>query len=398
MNQRHRQRKRQRDHQRQQLQKALQGASLQIALEALAQESRRDKAELRGFKRAKAAQLTPLETRIQAADATIRRLRQQRKILSCELQEAMHRSYRLTNFAGQSLTVQALAGDSPLPTGTGDCCAPKLLHFAAEHGLEPLAMAEFWWGPDTADRRQGEFYGACAERCQPIMGFMLAGLSVKNNRGQVNANLSVPVLYEDEWLIVVDKPAGLLSVPGRYGHGQDSVLSRLRLLLPDGETLAAVHRLDRDTSGILVLARHQEAERLLRQQFQSRQVGKTYEALVDGYPTLPEGTITLPLRGNPADRPRQSVDWERGRPSTTRYRVIGQDGPVARIEFYPITGRTHQLRVHAAHAKGLNAPIVGDRLYGMANHRPRLCLHARELTLWHPHHGQALVLRTPTPF
>lgn len=398
LNQQQRQRKQVRHQKRQTLLQALQGKALKTALQVLAQESRQDKAELRSFKQTTAAQLAPLESQIKAADEEIARLKRQRKALSRQLQEDLHESYSLTNFAGQSMPLQALAADSSLPTGTGDCCAPKLLHFAAEHSLRPLAMAEFWWGSNTVDKQQGEFYGACTERCQPIMGFMLAGLSAVSAEAISELALSLPILYEDDGLVAVDKPAGLLSVPGRYSHRQDSILSRLKLVLPDGEKLVAVHRLDQDTSGVLVLARHQAAERSLRRQFQNRQVSKTYEALVHGHPVHPEGIIDLPLWGNPEDRPRQTVQWQWGKPSQTRYRVSGREEEMTRVEFYPLTGRTHQLRVHAAHPQGLNAPIVGDRLYSVSTEGQRLHLHARELRLQHPEHGEELVIQAPTPF
>jgi tRNA pseudouridine32 synthase/23S rRNA pseudouridine746 synthase len=398
LNQHHRRRKQDRDGQRQKLLKTLQGSALQDAVETLAQESRRDKAELRAFKQAKTEHLAPLISTIQAADEEMLKLKRERKSLSRQLQAEMHQVYCLTNFAGQSLPVEALGGNRGLPTGTGDCCAPKLLHFAAEHGLEPLAMAEFWWGPDAADKRQGEFYGACAERCQPIMGFMLAGLSAAPTEAVSTPDLSLQILYEDDELVAVNKPAGLLSVPGRYGHRQDSALSRLKLVLPDGEQLVAVHRLDQDTSGVLMLARHRAAEQRLRQQFQVRQVGKTYEALVHGHPAHAEGIIDLPLWGNPEDRPRQTVHWQWGKSSQTRYRVLAGEGETTRVEFSPVTGRTHQLRVHAAHPQGLNAPIVGDRLYGNSSTGQRLHLHARELRLQHPDQDRELVIQAPMPF
>lgn len=398
LNQSHRQRKQERHRQRRKLQHHMQGAALETALKGLRQDSRRDKAELRSLKKAKAEQLAPLQATIQTADEEIKRLKQERKALSRQLQAEMHQGYYLTNFAGQSLSVAALAGDKFLPTGTGDCCAPKLLHFAAEHGLVPLAMAEFWWGAESADKQQGQFYEACAERCQPIMGFLLAGLSAEPANVRCETDLSLRILYEDGELVAVDKPAGLLSVPGRYSHRQDSVLNRLKGLFPKDKALAAVHRLDQDTSGVLVLARNKQAESDVRRQFQSHQVAKIYEALVDGLPASPEGVITLPLWGDPQERPQQTVHWQRGKPCETRYRVVGQGGKVTRIKFYPRTGRTHQLRVHAAHPLGLNAPIIGDRLYGKQIKGQRLYLHAQELKLRHPDHGGELTIKASTPF
>jgi tRNA pseudouridine32 synthase/23S rRNA pseudouridine746 synthase len=393
-----RQRKLERDRQRQKLVQTLSGTELQLALAELAQASRNDKAELRTFKQARTEQLAPLETRVQSADAELTSLKARRKELSRQLQANMHRVYSLTNFAGQSSTVADLAGGDHLPTGTGECCAPKLLHFAAEHGLMPLAMAEFWWGPaGQTDKRAGEFYGACAERCQPILGFMLSGLSAASLEKAIDQDLSIPILYEDNWLVAVNKPAGLLSVPGRYSDRQDSVLSRLHHQLPGGADLVAVHRLDQSTSGVLLLVRRKAWEPQLRQQFQAQQVHKIYEAIVDGWVTDTEGTITLPLIGDLAARPRQVVDWQRGKPCKTRYQVISQGMEMTRVEFFPVTGRTHQLRVHAAHPMGLNTPIRGDRLYGRGN-SSRLYLHARELQLWHPWRQKELTITTVTPF
>ena len=398
LNQHHRYRKQERQRQRQMAHQSYQGKALQEALFNLDQQSRGDKAELRAFKQNKAQQLNPLAEAIRAADEEILLLKQQRRDLSCQLQVQMRRSYSLTNFAGQSLAVQDLAGKHGLPTGTGECCAPKLLHFAADHDLLPVAMAEFWWGPDAVNKQAGEFYGACAERCQPIMGFMLAGLSAEGREKVPTPDPTLPILYEDDWLVAVSKPFGLLSVPGRYGHCQDSVLSRLRNQLPDGSELVAVHRLDQDTSGVLILARHKAAERYLRRQFQDHQVVKCYEAVLAHRVTSTEGTITLPLWGNPQERPRQSVHWQRGKPCVTRYQVIALEQETTRVLFYPITGRTHQLRVHAAHPEGLNAPIVGDRLYGNADGTQRLHLHAREIRFWHPVHDKELTIRATTPF
>jgi tRNA pseudouridine32 synthase/23S rRNA pseudouridine746 synthase len=229
------------------------------------------------------------------------------------------------------------------------------------------------------------------------MGFLLSGLSAQVEAAVIDQPPG-PILYEDGYLIAVDKPAGLLSVPGRYGHRQDSVLSRLRHQLPAGAWLSPVHRLDQDTSGILLLARDTDTHRALSQQFQQRTVKKVYEAVVEGQIANPTGTIDLPLWGNPHHRPRQTVDGQRGKPSQTTYRLLHQSVDTARVEFRPLTGRTHQLRVHAAHPQGLGTPIRGDRLYGKAQPYQRLHLHARELQVCHPHNGQTLYLGSIVPF
>jgi len=408
----HRDRKQQRQSQRQIYQNTLTGDALVEALAQLDEHSRQDGIARRQFKRQRDALLQPLKQAIEQADNRIYELKQQRKCLSRQLQAQMHASYKLSNFAGESLPLQQLMAGS-LPTGTGACCAPKLLHYAATHGLKPLAMAEFWWGPASinGEKVQGEFYGACAERCQPLMGFLLSGLQHRSpqpplTKGTQNASVSPTplldfykqsILYEDEWLIVVNKPPGLLSVPGRYSDRYDSVVSRLRYLLLDGMTIAASHRLDLETSGILLLTRDRASYRHLSNQFQQRRVRKVYEAVLAGCVTPESGTIQLPLWGDPRDRPYQKVD-ARGKPSITQFQVITRSEDSTRIQFLPLTGRTHQLRVHAANPQGLGLPILGDRLYGCHAPGERLHLHARELCFEHPHSGKILTLHAETPF
>lgn len=381
---RHRQRQHHRQQQRVVLQQTLPGTEQAIALETLDQQSRQDGSELRHLKRQHRQQLQPLEAAIAQADAQMRQIKQARKQLSRSLQSQLHEAYQLTNFAGEWRSLPDL--NPHLPSGTGDCCAPKLLYYAATHQLTPLAMAEFWWGPSQGDRVAGRFYEACADRCQPLMGFMLSGLSQA-----IASQPSLPILYEDDWLVAVDKPAGLLSVPGRTSDRQDSVLSRLRSRLPH---VTAVHRLDQDTSGVLLLAKTPESDRALRQQFQARQVRKIYAAIVIGHVATDQGHIDLPLQADPDHAPRQLVHPQ-GKTSHTHYRVIERQGDRTRLEFAPITGRTHQLRVHSA--QGLGCPIWGDRLYG-GGVADRLHLHAHHLTLCHPHRQTWLTLSAPLPF
>ncbi|MEH2057372.1 MAG: pseudouridine synthase [Nostoc sp.] len=426
MSDRHRHCKYQRQEKRQQVCNTLTPEALTIALEQLDEESRQQGIERRQLKRQQNEVLQPLQQLIAATDARITELKQRRKALSRQLQAQMQASYSLTNFSGRSQSLQQLMpGGSP--TGTGDCCAPKLLHYAATHHLKPLAMAEFWWGASSVnqDKIRGEFYGACDERCQPLMGFLLSGLkpiSIPNRdfyitnplllntlthlRSSNESNFpafpsikgEIPIIYEDEWLIGVNKPAGLLSVPGRYGDGQDSVLSRLRHLLPDGMALASVHRLDQETSGILLLARDRQTHRQLSQQFQQRQIHKVYEAILAGAVTVEQDVIDLPLWGDPKNRPEQKVDWQHGKPSLTRFQVMAREGDYTRVEFTPLTGRTHQLRVHAADTRGLGVTILGDRLYGCRAVTSRLHLHARELRFQHPQLEKTLHLQANTPF
>ena len=270
------------------------------------------------------------------------------------------------------------------PSGAGECCAPKLLQYALTHDLEPLSLAEFWVGAPskTEIRQEGAFYAPCSGKCVPILKHMLEGLQVIGYGLQETGYQKPEVVYEDEWLIVVNKPAGLLSVPGKSEE-------------PSVESLMgakAVHRLDQDTSGLLVLAKTAEVYKELQAYFQRRDILKRYEAVVkpnDGMSATAslndenDGIIELPLLPNPYDRPRQMVNVEHGKSAITRYviRERRPDGTVL-VDFYPLTGRTHQLRVHAAHPEGLNAPIVGDRLYGTAGER--LMLHAAEISFVHP--------------
>ncbi|MDM9384898.1 RluA family pseudouridine synthase [Chlorogloeopsis sp. ULAP01] len=391
--------KQQRQEKRQILCKTLTETALTVALEQLDAESRWQGIERRQFKRQRDGILQPLKQIIANADARIRELKQQRQALSRQLQTQMHAAYSLINFLGQSASLQQLIPGGSMPTGTGDCCAPKLLHYAAIHRLKPLAMAEFWWGMSSRnqDKVQGEFYEACAERCQPLMGFLLSGLPQRDLSVEAAIAQTLPIIYEDEWLIAVNKPPGLLSVPGRYPDRQDSVESRLRHLVPDGMALMAVHRLDQETSGILLLARDLQTYRQLTQQFQQRQVHKVYEAILAGSVAIEKGVIELPLWGDPQQRPYQKVDWQRGKPSLTHFQVIATSN-YTRIEFIPLTGRTHQLRVHAADPKGLGVPILGDRLYGCRADASRLHLHAREFCCNHPQSGQVLHLKVQTPF
>ncbi len=418
---RHKTCKQQRNEQRDLLCRTLAGETLEIALEELNQASRLEGIERRQFKRNRDEKLQLLKQLIDVADEQMRELKQQRKQLSRQLQTQMHEAYTLVNFLGKSRSLQQLMPNGSIPTGTGDCCAPKLLHCAALHNLKPLAMAEFWWGPSSGDKVQGEFYGACGDRCQPLMGFLLSGLEMRRRQcrvptvincretalpsppdhsgnTEIDAMQILPIIYEDKWLIAIDKPSGLLSVPGRYLENQDSVLSRFRNLLPDSLNLNVVHRLDLETSGILILARDKETHRQLSLQFEKKQIQKVYEAVLSGVVNMKVGSIALPLWGDPENRPYQQVDFEHGKPSVTEFQVIGREGNCDRIEFLPLTGRTHQLRVHAADVRGLGIPILGDRLYGCCAVASRLHLHARELSFQHPQLGERLYLKAETPF
>lgn len=283
-------------------------------------------------------------------------------------------------------------GERIPPSGAGECCAPKLLQYALTHGLKPIALAEFWVGAPsrTELRKEGCFYAPCSGKCVPILRHMLQGLKVevKGEKSKVKSE-KIQVIYEDDYLMVVNKPAGLLSVPGK--SDEPSVETYLKA--------KAVHRLDQDTSGLLVLAKTPEVYKTLQAYFQRRDIQKRYEALVKGErrKVIGEGVIELPLLTDPYDRPRQMVNIEHGKVAITRYAVREQRADdTCLVDFYPLTGRTHQLRVHAAHPDGLNAPIVGDRLYGSP--AERLMLHAAEITFLHPITQEEMHFCIPSQF
>ena len=390
--------------QRQLLWEMLTGIALTIALEQLDAESRQQGIERRQLKRQQNEVLQPLRELIAAADERIRELKQQRQNTIPSTAAQMHAAYSLTNFSGQSLSLQQLMPSVARYPLEQEIVAPLNYCTMQQHIISNPWQWQSFGGEHLQQIKtkvQGEFYGACAERCQPIMGFLLSGFRPNPPTPfptREGGEISLPIIYEDEWLIAVNKPAGLLSVPGRYRESQDSVLSRLRHLLPDGMALTTVHRLDQETSGILVLARDRLTHRHLSRQFQQRQVHKVYEAILAGAVTTDKGVIELPLWGDPQNRPYQQVDWQHGKPSFTHFRVMGKEGNYTRVEFMPLTGRTHQIRVHAADVQGLGITILGDRLYGCRAVANRLHLHARELRFQHPQLGKILYLQAKTPF
>ena len=285
------------------------------------------------------------------------------------------------------------------PSGAGECCEPKLLQYAFLHGFKPISMAMFWWGPSpkTEIRQHGYYYPACNGKCKPILEWMLKGIDIENkghneaeNETETTLSTDVKILYEDDYLAVVAKPSGLLSVPGK--GCQPSVYSILKKRWEGKSDVFMVHRLDMATSGFLVVARNAEVHKTLQTQFIERTVKKKYVALLPLSildKQLPaSGRIELSLSPDPNDRPRQRVDTANGKPAITEYRIIGKttygkkDTEAVKIELYPLTGRTHQLRIHCAHPDGLGTPIIGDSLYGQRSER--LWLHAEYLEFTHP--------------
>jgi tRNA pseudouridine32 synthase/23S rRNA pseudouridine746 synthase len=295
--------------------------------------------------------------------------------------------------------------------GVGECCAPKLLNYAALNGLKPLGLSEFYWGKEnkSGTRKHGEFYPACAEKCQPILGFMLCGIKERNNglldyriTGRTTSSpihqSSIPIIHADNDVVVIIKPSGLLSVPGKGEENQDCVVSRIKALYPDCIEQPAVHRLDMDTSGLMVLALTADAQRELSRQFHDRETEKHYIALLDGVVTGDEGTIELPFRLDVENRPYQIFDPVNGKTGITHWKVLSTDNKKTRVEFIPVTGRTHQLRVHAASEHGLGIPIAGDRLYGSGTAPGQLKLHASFLSFTHPRSGEKLAFHSEPNF
>lgn len=392
----HRARKEERDRNRHHYHNTLQGNVLTNALDKVNRESQQDKLQLRQLKQERDQALAPLIADIAQAEQLIKELKQRYTSLSQHWQTQLQVAYAAEFFGKEQVTelgnVTPYLSDS-LPVRVCDRAAAKLLHYAANHHLTPIAMAEFWWGPPQGNYHPGQFYDASPEECKLLMQIA----TMPPQKASV-AITPLPILYQDDSLIVVDKPAGLLSVPGRRYHQQDSVLNRLRCQLPDRDFLQVAHRLDQATSGILVLATSPTAHKALSQQFAQHQVNKTYEAILTRPIAKTTGIIDLPLWGDPAKRPRQSVNLENGKPSVTHFQIL-KTGPQPRISFFPQTGRTHQLRVHAAHQQGLNSPIKGDTLYGQHHGKTeRLHLHATSLEVTHPITHKRLRFNSPAPF
>lgn len=322
----------------------------------------------------------------------IRSLKEERKKRSTALQQWLFGQFRFRNAKGEIESLARIFEGTTPPSGAGECCAPKLLQYAYNEGMKPICMAEFWMGQSPKDelREEGHYYPACMAKCKPILGWMLQGLKMEENplakkNNEVANQLSI--VYKDEWIVVVDKPSGMLSVPGK--EPLPNVQDEIHRLFTNIEGPIIVHRLDLDTSGLMVLALTNESYLSLQQQFAKHTIVKQYTALLEQAMTEgEEGVIDLPLCPNPNDRPRQMVSREYGKRAITRYKVRSNRNGRALIDFWPETGRTHQLRLHAAHPEGLNNPIVGDRLYG--HEEDRLQLYAQSLTFRHPATGETM--------
>lgn len=371
---------------RRQREAARKGSSDPLLLSGLIRESQYEKAELKRLRRSWEERIGQTRKDIEEVMGRIQELKSMRAAMSDELQKWIFSRYIVHNHSGEEKTIGEIFADLGLtpPGGTGECAAPKLLEHAYRNGLKPLAMGEFWYGesPSTAVRAHGRFYPSCTSKCGPLLGFMLKGLDL-DKTGE--ASEKPAVIYEDPLLIAVDKPSGMPSVPGLDGR-----ISAYEYLGGAHAGLHVVHRLDMDTSGVLLFAKTEEAAVSIRRQFEEHTIQKTYHAKLSASGSGKQlkagdkGSISLPLSPDYDERPRQKADHVQGKAALTMYEVlsVSEDG-TADIIFHPHTGRTHQLRVHAAHPLGLGRPIVGDMLYGGSS-APHLHLHAHSITFRHP--------------
>ena len=428
---------------------------------SLIRESQYQKAEYKRLEKEWKKRLEELETEVRHFDIEIERLKTERKERSAALQRKLFEQFRMLNAQGEVkdlYTIFEQTVQKVPPAGAGECALPKLLQYAYLHQLKPLAMAEFWWGdsPKNEIRHHGYYYPSCKGKCEPILQHMLQGLEVDENPllNPVHEEEELEIVFEDEWLLVVNKPAGMLSVPGK-AEDRDSVYHRLKKKYPEATGPMIVHRLDMATSGLLLVAKTKEVHQDLQAQFANRSIKKRYVAVLDGTIIKTEketkpiaekailiaketvstkktakaertgrtGRIELPLCLNPLDRPRQMVSSEHGKKAITEYQIISESERITsesentfnesnridesersinesrkytRIVFYPLTGRTHQLRVHAAHPEGLGCPILGDELYGKK--ADRLYLHAEYIEFRHPIYGDILCIQKEADF
>ena len=428
---------------------------------SLIRESQYQKAEYKRLEKEWKKRLEELETEVRHFDIEIERLKTERKERSAALQRKLFEQFRMLNAQGEVkdlYTIFEQTVQKVPPAGAGECALPKLLQYAYLHQLKPLAMAEFWWGdsPKNEIRHHGYYYPSCKGKCEPILQHMLQGLEVDENPllNPLHEEEELEIVFEDEWLLVINKPAGMLSVPGK-AEDRDSVYHRLKKKYPEATGPMIVHRLDMATSGLLLVAKTKEVHQDLQAQFANRSIKKRYVAVLDGAIIKTEketkpiaekaillaketvstkktakaertgntGRIELPLCLNPLDRPRQMVSSEHGKEAITEYQIISESERITsesentfnesnridesersinesrkytRIVFYPLTGRTHQLRVHAAHPEGLGCPILGDELYGKK--ADRLYLHAEYIEFRHPIYGNILCIQKEADF
>ncbi|MFN6380176.1 MAG: pseudouridine synthase [Flavobacteriales bacterium] len=372
---------------RKELERSFSGVDLEEQLKMLDKQSIHESYQQKKLSKFWKEKIAELESAMAQHKEEVEALKEERKTRSAALQAEIFEQFYFYNRKLEQKSLGEIFKNTPdgKPiAGSGECAAPKLFQYAFSNKLEPIAMAEFWWGesPPSEIRVHGNYYPACRGKCEPILGHMLSGMELAENPMLKNPaeGKELRIFWEDDYIVVIDKPDEFLSVPGK--NISDSVATRLRFLFPRATGPLVVHRLDMSTSGLLLAAKTEEVYKSLQRQFLKREVKKRYVALLDGELKMDEGIINLPLRLDLEDRPRQMVCYEYGKPALTRFEVVERKDGKTRIHFYPITGRTHQLRMHAAHPQGLNMPIIGDDLYGKKGER--LFLHAEYLEFTHP--------------
>ena len=370
---------------------------------ALISESQYLKAEYKRLLKKCKDEIAMCEEAVSLYNSNILELKEERKARSASLQRWLFEQFVMFNARGERNNLLQIFEEQlnvlP-PAGTGECAAPKLLQYAFLHGLQPLCMAEFWVGASPVGelRRDGCYYGSCKGKCEPVLNFMLQGLQVEQPLSCENSKTigDIKLIYEDEYIAVVDKPSGMLSVPGLVGG-----MSVQELLIEEyNKEYFVVHRLDMAASGLLVVAKSMEMYKTMQAMFAERKVTKCYTALLDSVPRNLRGSVALSIAPDYINRPRQMVDERCGKEALTNYEILStlfyKGHECAVVSLSPITGRTHQLRVHCAHVRGLDTPIVGDELYGKPDER--LMLHASHLAFNHPVTGKPLIFESQAGF
>ncbi len=405
-----------RDIRRQQGSETLSATDFEILTTELNKESVHFFYQLKDLERSWKRQFTDIQEQLDPFQNDIKALKQARKNKSNSLQQQLFEHYTFLNQKGETKSLFDIFSNKDIegnitdgtsrenregvipPSGAGECAAPKLLQYAFLHQLKPIALAEFWWGqsPNSEIRKHGHFYAACKGKCEPILAHMLDGIEMDENPLHINPaeGKELETVYEDDYLLVINKPADFFSVPGI--NIDDSVASRLKKKYPEATGPITVHRLDAATSGLMLIAKTKAVHQNLQNQFIKRKIKKRYTALLDGIVEQDEGFIDLPIRVDLDDRPRQLVCYEYGKPAQTAWKVVSRTDKHTLIHFFPITGRTHQLRVHASHPLGLNHAIVGDDLYG--NKAERLFLHAAYLEFTHPVSQEVMKIEVEAAF
>ncbi|MGY5352765.1 pseudouridine synthase [Wenyingzhuangia sp. IMCC45533] len=390
-----------RKQQRKQAKETLNETQFSALIEKLAHQSVLSKVALKKLSQEWENRIDAIHLAIEPHQQKIENLKTKRKQKSKALQQYLFKQYQFLNKYGETKNLLDIfkSGIYEIPpAGAGECAAPKLLQYAFANNLTPVSMAEFWWGdsPKSEIRKHGQFYPACQGKCKPILGHMLQGIEMDENPLLKNPAVGkeITIVYEDDSLVVINKPAEFLSVPGKTID--DSVYLRIKQKYPKATGPLIVHRLDMSTSGLMLIAKTKEIHEKLQRQFIKREVKKRYVALLDGVPNRQDSYIDLPLRLDIDDRPRQLVCFEHGKSARTRWEMIEQKNNKTKVYFYPITGRTHQLRVHASHQLGLDTPIVGDDLYGKKDQR--LCLHAESISFFHPTRKKEFTISTAPEF